>query len=149
MKVPQNWMLTIYLVVLLVPLGACSGLRELSAELGEIKQLQSQLQQQTGQTALTVSLNNDRYLSVSFINSSLAKLPADQKKAKALEVARLAYNDWPRRDELVSVSVIFASSYDVGPVHYSNSLDNFAFQISELMADKAPAPLGQTPDSVH
>jgi len=149
MKSCQNWMLTICLVVLLVPLGACSGLRELSAEVGEISRLQSQLQQQTGQTDLTVDLNNDRYLSVSFINSPLAKLPADQKKAKALEVAHLAYNDWPKRGELISVSVIFQSSYDLGPVHYSNSLDNFAFQISELTADKASAPPGQTLSSAH
>jgi hypothetical protein len=149
MKLHWHRMLTISLVLFLVSLGACNGLRELSAELGELSRLQTQLQQQTGQAGLSVNLNNGQYLSVSFINSLLAKLPSDQKRPKALEVARLAYNDWPKRDELASVSVVFQSRYDVGPVHYSNSLDNFEFQISELTAKEVSTPPGQTTGSAH
>jgi predicted Zn-dependent protease len=137
-------MLTIGLVLLLMSLGACKGVRELSAELGELSRLQTRLQQQTGQTGLIINLNNNRNLNVSFINSELAKLPPDQKRAKALEVARMAYNDWPKRGELANVGVIFQSSYDLGPIHYSNSLDNFAFQVSELTANEVSTPAGQT-----
>jgi predicted Zn-dependent protease len=50
---------------------------------------------------------------------------------------------------LANVSVIFQSSYDLGPVHYSNSLDNFAFQISELTANEVSTPPGQTPEKVY
>jgi len=136
-------------VPMLTLLGACNGIRELSSELGDLNRLQSQLQQQTGQTGINVNLNNGSFLNISFVNSALAKLSADQKKAKALEVARLAYNDWPKRNQLVSVTVIFQTSYDVGPVHYSNSLDNFPFQASELAASGTPTPSGQIPKSSH
>jgi hypothetical protein len=149
MKFHWQRMLTISLVLLLVSLGACNGLRDLSAELVELSRLQTQLQQQTGQAGLTINLNNARYLSVSFVNSPLAQLPPDQKRTKALEVARLAYNDWSKRDELASVSVVFQSRYDVGPVHYSNSLDNFEFQVSELTAKDVPTLPGQTTGSAH
>lgn len=144
MKFHRHRMLLICLVLSVVSLGVCKGFRELSAELGELSRLQAQLQQQTGEAGLTINLNNARYLSVSFINSPLAKLPSDQKRTKALEVARLAYNDWPKRDELASVSVVFQSRYDVGPVHYSNSLDNVEFQISELTAKGLSTPPGET-----
>src|SRR5450755_4864374 len=128
MKLSRRRLRMTGLVALAVSLSACSGLQELSAELGDLNRLQKQLQQQTGQTAINVNLNNRSYLNISFVNSPLAKLPADQKKAKALEVARFAYADWPKRTELSSVTVIFQSSYDVGPVHYSSSTDNFSFQ---------------------
>ena len=124
--------------LLLVSLTACSGLRELSSQIADLNRLQKQLQQQTGQTGINVNLNNGSYLNISFINSSLAKLPSDQKKAKALEIARFAYSDWAKRAGLSSVTVIFQTSYDVGPVHYSNSMDNFAFQPSELATAAAP-----------
>jgi hypothetical protein len=137
------------LIVLVFQLVACSGCRELVAQLGEINTLQSQLQQQTGQTAINVNLTNDSYFNISFINSSLAKLPPDQKKAKALEVARLVYKDWAKRDQLISVMVVFQRSSDLGPVHYSDSSDNFEFQVSELKADKSPAPPGQTANPTH
>lgn len=138
----EQWhrVLTVGLVLSLLPLGGCNGFRELSAELGEISRLQSQLQQQTGQAAVSVDLNNGRYLNVSFINSPLAKIAPDQKKTKALQVARLAYNAWPKRGELASVTVIFQTNYDVGPLHYSDSRDNFEFPISELATNGASTP---------
>jgi hypothetical protein len=149
MKFQRQRMLTTGLILFLLLLVACSGFRQLSTELSELSRLQTQLQQQTGQADLSINLNNGRYLSVSLNNSTLAKLPSDQKRTKALEVARLAYNDWPKRGELASVSVVFQSRYDVGPVHYSNSLDNFEFQISELTAKEVSTPPGQTSDSAH
>ena len=148
MKSRPRHLLTIALSVLLASIAGCSGFKELASELGEINKLQQQLQQQTGQSSLNVNLTNDRFLSVSFVNSPLAKLPADQKKAKALETAHFAYNDWPKRANLASVTVIFLSSYDVGPVHYTNSTDNFEFQVSDLV-DKSPVPAGKPPASAH
>ena len=137
------------LLALLSSLGGCSGFRGLLDDLQQVVRLQQQLQQQTGQPGLTVRLNNRRYLVINFVNSPLAKLPADQKKNKALEVARLAYQDWPKRTELASVTVVFASNYDVGPLHYSNSLDNFEFQISELAANDVSTSPGQAPEKVY
>ncbi len=138
MKLRLRRILTASIALLFVSLSACSGLRELSSQIADLNHLQKQLQQQTGQTGINVNLNNGSYLNISFINSSLAKLPGDQKKAKALEVARFAFNDWAKRADLSSVTVIFQTSYDVGPVHYSNSMDNFSFQPSELATAAAP-----------
>lgn len=142
-------MLAVALALLLVFLGGCSGFRQMAGELGDLNHLQKQLQQQTGQSGIGVNLNNGSYLNISFVNSPLAKLPADQKKAKALEVARFAYNDWPKRSELSSVTVIFQTSYDVGPVYYNNSMDHFTFQTSELTTNGAPAPPTQAPGTAH
>ena len=126
MKSLRQCTVTMVLFALLAPLGGCSSFRGLVGDLQQVMQLQQQLQQQTGQTGLTVNLNNGRFLLVNFVNSPLAKLPADQKKSKALQVARLAYRDWPKRTDLASITVAFVSNYDVGPVHYSNSTGQFS-----------------------
>ena len=106
-------------------------------QLDEIKGLQQQLQRQTGQSGLNINLTNDTYVFIKFVNSPLAKFPAEQKKSKALEVARLTYRDWPKRAQLTTVTVVFETNYDFGFVHYSNSMDSFEFQVLELARDLA------------
>jgi hypothetical protein len=113
-------------------------------QLNEIRELQQRLQQQTGQSGLNINLTNDTYFFIKFVNSPLAKLPAEQKKSKALEVARLTYQDWPKRSQLTTVTVVFETNYDFGFVHYSNSTDSFEFQVSELVRDNVLPPVKQT-----
>ena len=132
MSLPRQRLLLIGLLAMLAPLGACGRFHGLVGKLGELNRLQQQLQQQTGEPNIKVNLNNDRYLNVSFVNSPLAKLPPEQKKAKSLEVARLAYNDYAERADLLSVRVTFETIYEVGPVHYDNGMDSIEFQIPEL-----------------
>jgi hypothetical protein len=138
MSLRRRRLLLIGLLAMLASLIACGSFRGLAGKLRELAQLQQQLQHQTGQNNLQASLHNGRYLNLSFVDSSLAKLPSEQKKAKALEVARLAYNDYFERADLASVRVTFETNYDVGPAHYDNGVDSIEFQIPELTA-VAPA----------
>jgi hypothetical protein len=147
MKLRRQRLLLVGLLVLLAPLGACSSVRGVIGKLGELNRLQQRLQQQTGQYNIQVNLNNGQNLSISFMNSPGAKLPADQKRVKALEVARLAYNDYPERADLASVRVTFAAVYDVGPLHYNNGFDSTEFTISQLTSDQ-PAPT-ETPSQTN
>ena len=46
-------------------------------------------------------------LSVSLINSALMALPAEKRNAKALDIARVAFDSHPRRASVQSVKVAF------------------------------------------
>ncbi len=138
MKFQRQRLLLIVSLAMLAPLGACSSIRGVLGTLGELNRLQQLLRQQTGQNNVQVNLSNNQYLDISFVNSPWAKLPADQKKAKSLDVARLAYNEYRERSELVSVRVTFETEYDLGGLHYSNGMDSTEFGPSEL-----------TPDNIH
>jgi hypothetical protein len=144
MKYRRSRLVTIVVVGLMATLCGCSRFRELMGLLNEIKDLQQRLQQQTGQSGLNINLTNDTYFFIKFVNSPLAKLPAEQKKSKALEVARLTYQDWPKRAQLTTVTVVFETNYDFVFVHYSNSMDSFEFQVSELARDNVLPPVKQT-----
>lgn len=143
-KCRRSRLFTIVVVGLITTLCGCGRFRELIGQLNEIKELQQQLQRQTGQSGLNINLTNDTYFLIKSVKSPLAKLPAEQKKSKAHEVVRLTYQDWPKRPQLTTVTVVFETNYDFGFVHYSNSMDSFEFQVSELARDLALPPVKQT-----
>ena len=117
--------------------AGCGGFRGVLSEVGDLQQLQQQLRQQTGQNDIAISLNNDRYLSVRLVNSPWKNSPADQKQAKSFDLARLAYNDWPKRTDLDSVSVTYETHESIGPLYYDNALDSTEFTISQLTSPNA------------
>jgi hypothetical protein len=119
-------------LVILAASAGCGGFRGVVSEIGDLQRLQQQLQQQTGQNDIAINLNNGGYLSVRLVNSPWKNLPADQKQAKSLELARLAYNDWPKRADLDSVSVTYETHQSVGPLYYDNAMDTTEFTISQL-----------------
>jgi len=135
--------LIVSFVAILMLLPACTRLRELKGQIGELMQLRANLQQQTREDAVEVHLNNGTHLVVSLLNSSLAKLPTDKKQAKALEIAKYAYQDWPQRDGLTKITVVFETKYDLGVVHYSNAIDNYSFDPAKLKSAAVPADNGQ------
>jgi hypothetical protein len=112
--------------------AGCSGFRGLVGEVGDLQRLQQQLRQQTGQNDIAISLNNDAYLSVRLVNSPWKNLPPDQKQAKSLELARMAYNDWPKRADLASVSVTYETHESVGLLSYDNTSDTTEFTSAQL-----------------
>jgi hypothetical protein len=109
----------------------------IASTIGELQQVQQDVKKASGTDNVTVNLNNGTSLSVGLLNSSLGTLPSDQKKAKALEVAQIAYRSYPQRAKLdeVSVAYIVHRTY-LGVFNYTDSRDAFNFATSEL----------QTPD---
>jgi hypothetical protein len=122
-------------------MGGCSGFHRFAGELNQLSQLQRKLVEYTGQSEIAVNLMNGQYLSVSFVNSPLAKLPPDKEKAKALEVAQFIYRNWPNPTQLSKIIVVFEIRYDLVIFHYDNSLDNFEFSPSQLrLSERSASP---------
>jgi hypothetical protein len=101
--------------------------------------IQTQLVKVLGYSDIRVNLMNGAFLKVEVANSPLNDLPAEQKKTKAIEIARVAFNADPSRSELKSVSVAFAihRSYLLGFFTYDNSSDAFSFEVADLVAERA------------
>jgi hypothetical protein len=98
--------------------------------------VQSDLTRLTGQNDIRVVLNNGSLLGISVMNSPLRDLPVAQKRAKALEIARLAYNSYRSRTDLRGESVVFGFHRDyLGIFRYDNSTDIYRFEISDLSTD--------------
>jgi hypothetical protein len=102
--------------------------------------VQSQLVKTLGYNEIRVNLNNGHLLNIGVVNSPLNDLPADRKKGKAIEIARLAYNAYPSRSELRGVSLTFAirRSYLLGLFNYDNSTDAFNFEVPDLIPEPIP-----------
>ena len=64
----------------------------------------------TGHTAVIAKLANGRFLGVSMTNSPFASLPDDARRAKAQAIAQVAFDAYPPRASLASVSVVFVKS---------------------------------------
>jgi len=140
--------MTIGIVALLASLTACGGVRGLMGEFGDLLRLQQQLQQQTGQNDIKLNLTNHDDLNIGLVNSPWKDLPALQKKAKSLELARLAYSDDPHRASLTTIGVTFETDYDIGSLHYANGSDSFEFGISDF-AHSTPGDSVQPGETGH
>lgn len=101
-----------------------------------LQAVQSDLTRLTGPNDIRVVLNNGSLLGISVMNSPLRELPVAQKRAKALEIARLAYKSYRSRTDLRGESVVFGVHRDyLGIFRYENSTDIYRFEISELSTD--------------
>ena len=87
----------ILLVVALTALCSCDGVRNAAGTIGELQQLQQSVSKAVGGGNVSVNLNNGKYLYVGIVNTPLKDLPSEQKKAKALEVAKLSFKSRMRR----------------------------------------------------
>src|SRR5579863_6022469 len=119
---------SITLVTSLV-LVSCSSVHNLKNTLQDLVTVQSQLVKALGDGEVRINLNNGSFLAVGVVNSPLNDLSKDRKKAKALEIARLAFDSYPSRSALTAVSVSFGihRSYLLGTFNYQNTTDSFAF----------------------
>jgi hypothetical protein len=133
---PRRCTPAIGFVILLALLVSCSGVHEMAATLQDLQKVQRDLAKELGNNEIRVNLNNGRFLSIGVVNSPLRALPADQRNAKALELARIAYNSYPSRSALNSISVTFAShrSY-LGVFTYDDYRDAFSFEASQLTSE--------------
>ena len=119
--------------VLCVALASCDAARGMAKSLGELQQVQAAVAKEAGSTAVNINLMNGKYLSVGIVNSPLNKLPRDAKRAKALELARVALQALPRREGLQKVRVTFVvQERRFLIVNFTNATDSFTFDPGEL-----------------
>jgi hypothetical protein len=119
---------------------SCGGLHEMQGALQDLQKVQQDLVKATGRDDIRVSLNNGSLLSISVVNSPWKELPLEQKRTKALEVARIGYNSYASRSALRAVSVNFAvhRSY-AGIFTYDESGDSFSFEAPQLTGAAPPS----------
>jgi hypothetical protein len=116
-----------------VLMTSCSGLATVAGKLEGVRTVQSEVVKAVGSQNVRVNVQNDRYMTVGLVNSPLKALPTDARRAKAFELARLAYNTYPERASLQQVAVVYV-------VHRSyllffkvtDATDSFRFDAAEL-----------------
>jgi hypothetical protein len=123
-------------LVMTVVLVSCNGVHQLAGTLQDLQKVQADLAKALNYDQIRVNLINGDVLQLAVVNSPWNELPADRKQAKALDIARLAYNSYPSRSALHSVTVAFAvhRSY-LGVFNYDDSRDSLGFEIPQLMAE--------------
>lgn len=124
-----------FLVLSLLTLASCSFVRDTQAKLGDIAETYKALSKALPKEAIYIRLMNTTTMSVRLTNSQLKSLPESQRKAKALEIARIAYQGDPSRADLREVAVIFAVHRDfLGVVNFDDARDVFRFETAQLGA---------------
>jgi hypothetical protein len=134
------------LFILVFSSASCGVLRQVQGALLDLQPVYRELAN-AGYTDVGVSIMkdfsaNEALLTVSLVNSPLKALPAAQKNAKALEIARIAYKSYPSASTLRRVIVTFTvyRSYFFGMFTYNNSSDGVSFEIPQL-TEGAPPPV--------
>jgi hypothetical protein len=124
------------LLAILVVLASCGGVHQVMGALQDLQKVQAELAKTLGSNEISINLLNGSVLSIAVVNSPWKDLPAAEKKAKALAIARLAYSSFPSRSALTAVSVSFAihQTY-LGIFNYNDSRDSFGFGIAQLTAE--------------
>ena len=86
---------------------ACQGGDALVQTVAELQAVKQAVVRATGHSDVQVRLADAGGLSVSLTNSPLVALPAEKRHAKALDIARVAFDSYPRRAALQSLKVVF------------------------------------------
>ena len=81
-----------------------------------------------------VKVMDGRFLNVALVNSAVSELPADQRQAKAREIAGIAFRAYPSRSSLETVAVTLGVNINAAVVSYSSTTDTFKFSVNELDA---------------
>ncbi len=138
---------TLAACALLLAVTGCDAARSMGKSLGELQDVQAAVAKEAGTPAVQVNLMNGRYLSVGIVNSPVGKLPREEKQAKALELAKVAYRTLPSRSALEKVRVTFVvAERRFLIVNYTNATDGYTFDPGQL-ADEPAAEPSPTPPS--
>jgi len=129
-------------VAALAMLSACSAVREAYNALPGVLKVQQQLVATFGYNNIRVMVLNGRYLTIGVVNSPWTDLPAAAKKAKALEIAQVAYRNYESKAALQGIQVAFVvhKEYLLGFFTYDNASDAFSFVAAEFES-APPVPL--------
>ena len=80
----------------------------------------------------------NRFLIVTLINSPLRDARETEKKVKAKEIARVAYQSYQRRGDLRMVDVEFVTSRTYLGVLNTSSVETLTFPVDELKQEGSP-----------
>lgn len=101
------------------------------ADLKDIITLQRGLSHEFQTSAISINLNNSRYLTVTFTNSPTADLPEPEQAAFARRVAEYVRDHYARYEQLQSIQVGFSSVKGVG-ITFTSTRIPYRFTPSEL-----------------
>ena len=124
--------------VLFFAFTACDAAGGMAKSLSELQQVQAAVAKEAGTPAVGINLMNGKYLSVGIVNSPIGKLPRDARQAKALTLARVAFQALSSRQALAKVRVSFVDQERrFLIVNYTNTTDSFTFDPGELASDSS------------
>jgi hypothetical protein len=120
--------------------AACDAVGRAASAVGELVPVHQAVQARVDHGTVRIKVD-DRVLTALVFNSPLRGLPADQKTAKARELATAAYQAYANRARIARVRIVFAVEASVPFVRYDDRRDAHDFDASELRAG-APAASG-------
>ena len=125
-------------LIALVLAAGCDGARRAVSSVRDLHAVQQAVVKATGHTAVRINLTNGRFLTVAMTNAPFASLPDDARRAKARAIAQLAFDTYPPRASLESVSVAFVK-YKVTffIFTYTDAADAFTFKPADLTPQPA------------
>jgi len=119
-------------IVAAVICSACD-VHQIAGTFNDLQQVQRTVSKAVGTDNVTVNLNNGQYLTIGLVNTPLKNLSSDQRRAKALEVAKLGYRSYPSIPKLSEIRVVFVVQHSyLGVFNYTDATDAFSFSKSEL-----------------
>lgn len=98
----------------------------------DIMTLQMELSREFKTRAISIDLNNNRYLTVTFQNSPFANLPTMERQARARDVAVFVRDHYPGYTHLERVSVGFAIQRKAGMLTVTQSEVPYTFTTTDL-----------------
>jgi hypothetical protein len=128
----------IAVVATALALPACDSLQGARRTYADLSQVRRAVQPLVGSSVVEARIANGTTLSVAIVNHPIQLRPAGEKRAKALELARTAYDAYPDRASLGGVRVAFLARGGLAPFHLSASAE-FRFDIPALRVSP-PAP---------
>ena len=129
----------VFLVGMAIAVASCRRFDQLQDTLRELQEVQQQVSERVGTHDVRVNLNNGQFLTIGIANSSWQSLPPDEKREKALGLAKLAYASLASTSRVEVVTVTFADRRTYFHlIHYSKVLDAFQFGVTQLAATAEP-----------
>jgi hypothetical protein len=120
-------------VVATLWLCGCDTARQIAGTLGDLQAVQKAVAAHVGTDNIRVNLNNGRYLTVGVVNTPLKTLPDAERRAKAREIAQVAYSSYSSKASLETVGVTFVVHRSYFLVfNYTDATDYFVFTPAEL-----------------
>ncbi len=120
-------------VLVITTAAGCGTAHNVARTFQELQIVQQDVVKATGHPTVQVNLANSRYLSVGLVNSPVRDRPEQERRAKALEIAKVAFRAYSSRDELVEVHVAYVTKRTYFLiVHHTDATDVFTFLPSEL-----------------
>ena len=126
-------------LLLLLPLPSCKMVSRAAAMFNDLQSARAAVMAVVPGADVQINLMNGRFLNIVLVNSQLGKLPDDQRKAKAREIAGVAYRGYPTRSSLEAITVTFSVNVDAVVLRYSNATNTFRFSVGEFAAN-LPTP---------